>query len=111
VRSAIESRDLEALGVVVEEEAIDLHLIAMSSRPPIFYWKPPTLAVLERLRELRAKGIGAYGTMDAGANVHVLCEPVDEPAVAKALVDVAGVETVIQDRVGGPPQWRWGAEL
>nr|HRC86222.1 diphosphomevalonate decarboxylase [Thermoanaerobaculia bacterium] len=38
VREAIADRDLESLGPLVEEEAIDLHLIAMSSKPPIFYW-------------------------------------------------------------------------
>jgi len=48
-------RDLEALGPVLEEEAIELHLIAMSSKPPIFYWKPGTVQVLERLRGLQVK--------------------------------------------------------
>ena len=43
---AIRDRDLRVLGPILEEEAIDLHLIAMSSEPPIFYWSPGTVAVL-----------------------------------------------------------------
>ena len=46
VRRAIARGDLALLGPTLEEEAIELHLIAMSSRPPIFYWRPATLAVL-----------------------------------------------------------------
>ncbi|HVS12609.1 MAG TPA: diphosphomevalonate decarboxylase [Thermoanaerobaculia bacterium] len=111
VRAAILARDLAALGPVVEEEAVDLHLIAMSSTPPIFYWKPATLAVLEAVWELRGEGVGAWATMDAGANVHVLCEPADEPRVAGRLHVEPMVQSVLRDRVGGGPVWREGAEL
>jgi diphosphomevalonate decarboxylase len=111
VRRAIECRDIGLLGDTIEEEAIDLHLIAMSSRPAIFYWQPATVAVLHAVRRLRAEGVPAYSTMDAGANVHVICEPASEPAVSTALAAVPGVERVIRDRVGSGPVWRNGAEL
>jgi diphosphomevalonate decarboxylase len=111
VRRAIARRDLALLGDVLEEEAIDLHLIAMSSRPPIFYWQPATLEVLRAVRGLRAGGTPAFSTMDAGANVHVICEPDAEPAVAAALTQVPGVGRVIRDRVGSGPVWREGADL
>ena len=47
-RRAIAGRELAALGPILEEEAIELHLIAMSSRPPIFYWKPGRSACSRR---------------------------------------------------------------
>jgi diphosphomevalonate decarboxylase len=103
VRRAIEERDLAALGPVLEEEAIELHLIAMSSKPPIFYWKPGTLRVLEALRARRADGLDAWATMDAGANVHVICAPAAEREVVgllKALPEVGGV---LLDGVGEGP--------
>ncbi len=111
VRRAIVDRDLEALGPVLEEEAIELHLIAMSSRPPVFYWRPATLTVLGAVRALRGDGVAAYATMDAGANVHVICEPACEPAVIERLGALPDVLEVIPDRVGGPPVWRPGTEL
>lgn len=104
VREAILSRDLASLGPVIEEDAVELHLIAMSSAPPIFYWAPATLTVLERVRGLRADGVGAWMTMDAGANVHVLCEPRDETAVVDVLAAVPGVEGLVRDRVGSGPR-------
>lgn len=102
-RRAIAAKDLESLGEVLEEDAIELHLIAMSSHPPIFYWKPATLEVLDRVRRMRRQGIPAFSTMDAGANVHVLC-PIDATEeVARRLAAVDGVVEVIRDRVGSGP--------
>jgi len=104
VRRAIRARDLEQLGPVLEEEAIDLHLIAMSSTPPIFYWSPGTVGVLRAVRELRQEGIHAYATMDAGANVHVLCEPDSVDDVAARLDSLPVVGFVIRDGVGAGPE-------
>lgn len=103
VRDAIGRRDMDALGAVVEEEAVDLHLIAMSSRPPIRYWRPATVAILEEVEAMRRDGLSAWSTLDAGPNVHVLCEPDAEPEVARRLAGVAGVQRIIRDRVGEGP--------
>lgn len=103
VRAAVRARDLEALGPVLEEEAIELHLVAMSSRPPVFYWSPATLEVVDAVRGMREEGVGAYFTMDAGPNVHVLCLPGDEPEVASRLAGLAPVRRVIRDGVGEGP--------
>ena len=104
VRRAIRDRSLDRLGPILEREAIELHLIAMSSEPPIFYWKPATLRVLDRVRRLRRQGIGAWFTMDAGANVHVICETQHEEAVVEAVDGLVGVQGTIRDRVGSGPR-------
>lgn len=104
VREALRGRELERLGPVIEEEAIELHLIAMSSRPPIFYWNQGTLAVLETARVMRHEGIAVWATMDAGANVHLICEAEAEPAVAERVADLPEVEFVIRDGVGNGPR-------
>ncbi|MEZ5332035.1 MAG: diphosphomevalonate decarboxylase [Thermoanaerobaculia bacterium] len=102
-RSALAARDFEALTEVVEEEATELHLIAMSSRPPIFYWAPGTVEVLAAVRAVRRKGVRACATIDAGPNVHVLCPAEDESRVVAALESLAGVGYLIRDRVGAGP--------
>jgi diphosphomevalonate decarboxylase len=102
-RRAIRDRDFTTLTEVLEEEAIELHLIAMSSRPAIFYWTPATLRVLAVVRFLRASGVPAAYTIDAGPNVHVICPVAVEAEVARALAAVEGVDRVIRDRVGEGP--------
>ncbi len=103
VREAIAARDLERLGTVVEAEAIDLHCIAMTSEPPIFYWRPATLAVLAAVRAMRRDGVAAFGTMDAGANVHVICSPESEREVAARLGRLDVELSLIHDGVGIGP--------
>ncbi len=103
VRKAIAARDLELLGPVIEKDAVELHLVAMSSEPPIFYWQAGTLAVLEAARRLRAAGTSVYCTIDAGPNVHLICAPRDENKVATELESLEHVLYVIRDRVGGAP--------
>ena len=104
VRQAIADREFAQLAPIVEEEAIDLHLIAMSSRPPIFYWLPGSLTVLSLVRDLREKGLAACSTMDAGANVHVLCTAAAEDRVVAALRELPEVKDVIRDGVGDGPK-------
>lgn len=104
VREALRDRDLGRLGPVAETEAVELHLVAMSSRPPIFYWSPGTLQVVHAVRDLRAAGAAeAYFTIDAGPNVHVLCPPSDEETVADRLRELSCVGRLLRDRVGGGP--------
>jgi len=104
VRQAIAERDFARLAPIVEEEAIDLHLIAMSSRPPIFYWRPASLAVLNLARDLREAGVEVCSTMDAGANVHLICTSAAEDRVVEALQRLPEVQDVIRDGVGEGPR-------
>jgi diphosphomevalonate decarboxylase len=81
VRTALLKRDLEALGPLVEREAISLHTIAMTShlagRPKwsgIYYWRPETLALVRAVQEWRQETVQVYFTLDAGPSVHLLFE-------------------------------------
>lgn len=103
VRRALADRDFASLATAVEEEAIDLHLIAMSSRPPIHYWSGGTVDVLAAVRRLRADGVPACSTIDAGPNVHVLCPPEAADAVAARLAEIPAVQAVLRDRAGDGP--------
>ncbi len=103
VRAAIARRDFERLAEVAEAETIDLHCVAMTSDPPIFYWRPATLAVLAEVRAMRREGVAAFSTMDAGANVHVICDPRSEGEVAARLGRLEVKPSLIHDGVGSGP--------
>ncbi|HEX7975537.1 MAG TPA: hypothetical protein VF498_14100, partial [Anaerolineales bacterium] len=81
VRRAILERDFETLGLAVEREAVSMHAIAMTSRLPkrawlsgVYYWQPATLALIQAVQHWRQRGLPVYFTIDAGPNVHLLCE-------------------------------------
>ena len=87
----------------VEAEAVDLYVIAMTSSPPIFYWQPATLAVMETVRQLRADGLEVCTTIDAGPNVHVICSQQRIQEVKEAVSRITGITQVIVDRTGRGP--------
>jgi diphosphomevalonate decarboxylase len=99
-RAAIRARDLAALGAVAEQSALKMHAIGLAARPPLLYWRGATVECLHRVWALRADGIGAWATIDAGPQVKVLCEATDAPRVAEALREVPGVERVLACRPG-----------
>src|SRR5262245_1926300 len=94
-RAAIRARDLEALGNVAEHSALKMHAVGLAGRPPLLYWRGATVECVHRVWSLRADGIPAFVTIDAGPQVKVLCRPDDAPQVARALAEVPGVERVL----------------
>jgi diphosphomevalonate decarboxylase len=100
VRRAILAKDFAQLGPAIEEEAIELHLIAMTSRPPIFYWTPGMVRVIQQMQSWRKEGLGVYFTLDAGPNVHLICEAKDAEQVEKLARGVEEVQEVIVNAPG-----------
>lgn len=74
-------KDFEGFGTMVEEEAVSLHSIMMTQKPPLYYWSGMTLDVMRETATLRKKGIEAYCTTDAGENVHIITRRIYEEKV------------------------------
>ena len=102
VRSALLARDFRRFGPAVEAEALSLHAIAHTGRPSILYWSPGTVALMHQVRQWRRDGLPVFFTLDAGPNVHLLCEAVHGAAVAAALSELDYVEFVLDNRPAGP---------
>jgi diphosphomevalonate decarboxylase len=104
-RAAILGRDFEALAGIVELDSHLMHAVMMTSTPPLFYWQPATLAILQAVRSARASGLPACSTVDAGPNVHVLCEAAAAEHLASLLGSLPGVQEVRSAHPGGPAKW------
>lgn len=101
VRRGILARDLSLIGPAIEQDAIELHMVAMTSRPPIFYWSPDMVRVIQSALRWRAEGLAVYFSLDAGPNVHLICEGKDADQVERLARDVPGVQQVITNAPGG----------
>lgn len=99
-RAAIVRRDLELLGETMEADAVSMHVVCMTSRPPSFYWNSGTMTVIHAVRAWRAEGLYSYFTIDAGSNVHVICAAPDRAELERRLADLPGVQFVIGNAVG-----------
>ena len=105
VRQAIAERDITRLGPIIELDALAMHGIMMTSRPRLLYWQPGTLALLQAVQRWREEdGLAVYFTIDAGPNVHLICEAEIAPAIEERLAHISQVEQIIVSRPGSAPQ-------
>jgi diphosphomevalonate decarboxylase len=101
-RAAILQRDFAALAAIAELDSNWLHAVTMTCSPPLLYWQPATLEVMQSVAAWRASGIPAFYTIDAGPNVHVLCQGEYASQVADLLKEIPGVAEVRCAGIGGP---------
>jgi diphosphomevalonate decarboxylase len=99
-RAAIFQRDLAKLGPVIEADAVSMHVICMTQVPPSFYWNAGTLSIIHAVHTWRAEGLEAYFTMDAGANVHIICAGEDRMQVEERLQLLDDVQFTLSNGPG-----------
>jgi diphosphomevalonate decarboxylase len=87
-------RDFAAFADVVEHDSNLMHAVMMTSRPPLFYWLPGSLTVMDGVRRWRAEGLRVCYTLDAGPNVHCLCLRADSAEVEQRLQAVDAVKEI-----------------
>jgi diphosphomevalonate decarboxylase len=99
-REAIHAQDFEKLADVSEHNCLKMHSVMWSSRPSIVYWNAATLVCMQVVRDLRAKGVAVFFTIDAGPQVKAICLESDEKTVRDALSATAGVNKVLSSGLG-----------
>jgi diphosphomevalonate decarboxylase len=101
-RQALLERDFALLADVVEMDCLMMHAVMQTSNPPLLYWQPATLAVMQAVVAWRRLGLPVFFTIDAGPNVHVFC-PAEQVLQVEALLrQVQGVQEVLTALPGGP---------
>ena len=69
----IKKDDLNSFVEVVEEEALTLHAMMMTSNPSYILLKPESLFIIEKVKEFRKNtNLPLCFTIDAGPNIHLL---------------------------------------
>jgi diphosphomevalonate decarboxylase len=100
-REAILNRDFVSFAEVVEHDSNLMHAVMMTSRPPLFYWLPASLTIMQKVRDWRSDGLQVCYTLDAGPNVHCICTGPVAEEVASALREIDGVLAVRVAPAGG----------
>jgi diphosphomevalonate decarboxylase len=93
---ALRDKDIELLGETARRSYSLMHGAILGCRPPLLYWLPGTVAAIHACAGLRASGIGAWETIDAGPQVKVLCLAPDVAEVSSALESLGmGIRTIV----------------
>lgn len=101
-REALLARQLDRLGPIIEEDTVKMHAVMMTSQPPLFYWSGPTMTIIQATQQWRQEGLPVYFTIDAGPNVHLICEAAHADTVLAKARQLPGVQEVLVSRPGGP---------
>lgn len=73
IMSAMKTGDWDHFGEVLENEALTLHALMMSSYPSFILLKPNSLLIIEKVRAYRElTSDPLYFTIDAGPNIHLI---------------------------------------
>ncbi len=101
-RQAILKKDFTALAEIMEIDSNIMHGVMISSSPSLFYWDPPTLEIMRSVTDWRKDGLAVAYTIDAGPNVHVICNQDNMEPVSDRLKTIPGVNQVLTAIPGGP---------
>ncbi len=99
-REAIQNRDFNLLAETIEMDSNMMHAVMMTSTPPLFYWTPVTLEIIRSVLSWRKTGIPVAYTIDAGPNVHVICEYEVEDVVKEKLEKCMGIKEILTAHPG-----------
>ena len=95
MKTAFAQKNFEALGILIEEDCLDMHRVMQTQAPPVIYWNEITKKLMSAVTSWRKEGIPVYFTIDAGPNVHLICEGKDAEAVTAKVREMSGVLRVI----------------
>ena len=103
--SAMEKGDFSTFGEILENEALTLHALMMSSYPSFLLLKPNSVSVIEKVRKFRSSNdIDLYFTIDAGPNIHLIYPESSKNTVQKFIDDelkeLCTNNLVIHDKIG-----------
>lgn len=108
LKETLNNQDFKSFASIVEEEALSLHAMMMTSNPSYILMKPDTLKVIEKVRAARKNGLDICFTLDAGPNVHLLYpKNIKNEVISfikKELLIFCENERIIEDEMGEGPK-------
>lgn len=104
VKKGILEKDFRLVGQTAELNCLKMHATMITTKPPIIYWMPATLEIIQAVLAWREEGLECYFTIDAGPQVKVICLEKDVPELEKRLQAIEGVKEVIACKPGEGPK-------
>jgi diphosphomevalonate decarboxylase len=108
IKAVLQGGDLTEFAKIVEQEALMLHAMMMTSDPYFLLFKPNTLHIIEKIWAFRQEhDCDLCITLDAGANVHLLYPEHDATRalelIETQLLDYCQNRQYLCDKVGEGP--------
>lgn len=98
MKQAIEDKNFALFGKILEADAIELHVITLTSDPAIIYWDPATIRIMKLCQTLRQQGLPVYFTFDAGPQPVLFCLQKDAKKLETIIRSTKGVLDIIVNK-------------
>jgi len=100
IRKGILKRDFIAVGSQAEYNCLKMHALMMTTKPPIIYWLPATMEMIQNVIGWREGGLECYFTIDAGPQVKIICLEKDIKKIKIKLKNIKGIKKIIVCKPG-----------
>lgn len=101
IKELIKQKDFINFGELVEKEALELHAIMLISDPPILYLQPKSIEIIQAVWQWRSEGLSVYFTIDAGPNIHLICQEKDQKQLVDKLQKIKGIKYIVNSPTVG----------
>lgn len=95
IKKHMKEKNFPAFGELLEQEALELHAIMLTSIPSLIYWLPGTLRVMHAVKRWRQEGLQVYFTVNTGQDIHLICQKKDIEKVVKKAQEVSDIQKTI----------------
>ncbi len=95
LKQIMRKKDFSSFGELIENEALEMHAVMITSAPPLIYWLPETLKLIKLTAEWRKLGVSVYFTLNTGQNVHLITDKKNKDRVLRLINKVKEVKQVI----------------
>lgn len=98
IKKLIKNKDFKNFGQLVEDEAIELHKIMQTSKPPLNYLQPETIKIMELVKKWRSEGLEVYFTLNTGQDIHLIIEEKNKEKLVEKLNEIDIVKNIIVNK-------------
>jgi phosphomevalonate decarboxylase len=85
MEKAILGNDLDRMGKLAERDTLELHSLTMTGESGMIIMTEDTLRIVNKVRELRERGLKAFYSMQTGPSVFINTDEKDQMAVLRAV--------------------------
>lgn len=94
-KRSLETKNLTEFGQIIENEALELHAIMLTSTPSLIYWQPETVMLMKLVKKWRDEGLEVYFTINTGQDVHLIVEEKNIKKLEEKLKKIQEVKKII----------------
>ncbi len=86
ILSSMKYGDFKSFGNIIENEALSLHAMMMTSDPSFILLHPNSISIINKIKKFRKEsGVECYFTIDAGPNIHLIGKNKDKDKIENFL--------------------------